>query len=134
MTLIAHDHAVADHVAANDNRMAHEKLDVYQAAREFLAVAYRVARRLPRQKGQLGDQLTRAAEGVVLRIAEGAGCEWKSPDQKRYFRSARGSAMESAAVLDVCRLKGGFDGHDLEVGHALLVRIVKMLSRMAQPL
>lgn len=79
MTLIPlSDHVVREHT--NDDRMAHERLDVYQVGREFLQVAYRVGRRLPRQKGQLGDQLTRAAEGIVLRIAEGAGCEWKSLD------------------------------------------------------
>jgi hypothetical protein len=45
--------------------LAHEKLDAYQLALEFLEVAQKLIRRLPRTKGQLGDQLARAGEGKV---------------------------------------------------------------------
>jgi four helix bundle protein len=93
------DHDVTAHQP--NTVLAHEKLDAYQLGLEFLTVAEVLVRRLPRVKGQLGDQLARASEGVVLRIAEGAGAEWRSAEQKRYFRSARGSALECAAVLDV---------------------------------
>lgn len=42
---------------------------------------------------------------VVLNIAEGAG-KTSKPDKRRYYLTARGSATESAALLDVCaRLK-----------------------------
>lgn len=120
----------------NDNDhglLAHERLDAYQVALSFLALTQRITQRLPRQKGQLGDQLTRAAEGVVLRIAEGAGAEWRSADQQRYFRSARGSAMECSAALDVCRIRRTADTADLVAGRALLIRLVQMLSRLARP-
>jgi four helix bundle protein len=113
-------------------QLAHEKLDAYRTALEFFAIAHKLAQRLPRQKGQLGDQLTRASEGIVLRIAEGAGAEWRSLDQKRYFRSARGSAMECAAVLDICRIKRIADMADLNSGRKLLVRLVQMLSALAR--
>ena len=81
-------------VVPNTDSFAHERLDAYRVAVEFLDIAEALSKRLPRTKGQLGDQLARASEGVVLRIAEGAGAEYRSADQKRYFRSARGSAME----------------------------------------
>lgn len=112
---------------------AFERLDAYRLAVEFLAVAEVLTRRLPRTKGQLGDQLARASEGIVLRIAEGAGAELKSADQKRYFRSARGSALECAAVLDICRVRRIGSVAQLEQGRALLVRIVQMLTRLSRP-
>lgn len=112
---------------------AFERLDAYRLAVEFLSVAGSLARRLPRTKGQLGDQLSRASEGVVLRIAEGVGAEFKSADQKRYFRSARGSALECAAVLDICRVRGVGSSAQLEQGRTLLVRIVQMLTKLSRP-
>ena len=52
---------------------AHERLDVYGLALDFLVVAHDVIERLPRGRGHLVDQLTRASTSIVLNIAEGAG-------------------------------------------------------------
>ena len=112
---------------------AFERLDAYRLAVEFLSVAELLTRRLPRTKGQLGDQLARASEGVVLRIAEGAGAEFKSADQKRYFRSARSSALECAAVLDICRVRHIGSETQLERGRGMLIRIVQMLTKLSRP-
>ncbi len=117
---------------SQNDLFAHERLDAYRVAVEFIEVADGLARRLPKTKGQLGDQLTRASEGIVLRIAEGAGAEYRSADQKRYFRSARGSAMECAAVLDICRTRQVGSAEQLAAGRALLIRLVQMLSRLAR--
>ena len=111
---------------------SHERLDAYRVAMEFLGVAHDISRQLPRTKGQLGDQLSRAGEGIVLRIAEGAGAEWRSAEQKRYFRSARGSAMECAAVLDICRTRAVGTQEQLETGRRQLLRLVRMLTRLAR--
>jgi four helix bundle protein len=120
------------HVVPNADSFAHERLDAYRVAVEFLDIAEVLTRRLPRTKGQLGDQLARASEGVVLRIAEGAGAEYRSADQKRYFRSARGSALECAAVLDICRIKTVGTPAQITRGRALLLRIVQMLTRLSR--
>ena len=83
----------------------HEKLDVYQLAIDFVARANSVVEGLPRGRGYLADQLQRAALSVVLNIAEGAG-KFSPKDKAAFYTRARGSATESAAVLDVCeRLK-----------------------------
>ncbi|MBX3209932.1 MAG: four helix bundle protein [Labilithrix sp.] len=37
----------------------------------------------------------------MLNLAEGAG-KLSKPDKRRYYVTARGSATESAALLDVC--------------------------------
>ena len=120
------------HVIPSTDSFAHERLDAYRVAVEFLGIAEVLSKRLPRTKGQLGDQLARASEGVVLRIAEGAGAEYRSADQKRYFRSARGSALECAAVLDICRIKNVGTPAQREGGRALLLRIVQMLTRLSR--
>jgi four helix bundle protein len=108
-----------------------ERLDAYRVAIAFAELSHPMAKRLPRTKGQLGDQLERATESIVLRIAEAAGCELKSADQKRHFRAARGSAMECAAILDVCRIRGIGTPAQLAEGRQLLLRLVQMLSRLA---
>ena len=108
-----------------------ERLDAYRVALAFAELAHPLSRRLPRTKGQLGDQLERAAESILLRIAEGAGCELRSADQRRHFRAARGSAMECAAVLDICRIRGVGAPEQLHKGRELLLRLVKMLSRLS---
>jgi len=111
---------------------AHERLDAYRVAMEFCTLAEQLCRRLPRTKGQLGDQLARASEGIVLRIAEGAGAAWKSAEQKRFFRSARASAMECAAVLDICRIRSIGTTEQVEDGRLLLLRLVQMLTKLSQ--
>ena len=80
----------------------HEKLTVYGVALDFVAQADAIAQQLPPGRGYLCDQLRRAATSIALNIAEGAG-EF-SPDEKtRFYRMARRSATECAAINDVCK-------------------------------
>ena len=79
----------------------HEGLDVYQLSLDFLVIANTVIEGFPRGRSHLADQFTRASLSIVLNIAEGAGKHSK-PDKRRYYLIARGSATESAALLDVC--------------------------------
>jgi four helix bundle protein len=115
----------------DNEQLAHEKLDAYRVAIEFLSLAHALSNRLPRTKGQLGDQLARASESIVLRIAEGAGCEWRSAEQKRHFRAARASVLECSAALDICRIRRVGSAEQLTGGRLLLVRLVQMLTRLA---
>ena len=80
----------------------HEKLDVYQIAVEWVALAQDVAEALPRGEGNLADQLQRAAASITLNIAEGAG-EFSAAEKARFYRIAKRSATECAAVLDVAK-------------------------------
>ena len=114
------------------DEFAFDRLDAYRVSVEFCVLADGLCRRLPRTKGQLGDQLSRASEGIVLRIAEGAGAAWRSAEQKRFFRSARASAMECAAVLDICRIRGVAQADQLGEGRQLLLRLVQMLTKLAK--
>ena len=84
------------------NEFEHERLDVYKAAIEFLVLADVIAATLPRGRGYLADQLRRGASSISFNIAEGAG-EFASDEKARFYRMARRSATESAAILDACR-------------------------------
>ena len=112
-------------------RFHHETLDVYQLAIEFVVAADSIAASLPRGRNYVADQLRRAATSIALNIAEGAG-EFSPREKGRFYRIARRSATECAAILDVCeRLEFGTARH-IEAGRDLLHRIVSMLTRLAQ--
>ena len=80
-------------------QLDHERLDVYELALEFLVLANGIIEGLPRGRSHLADQFTRASLSIVLNLAEGAGKHSKL-DKRRYYVTARGSATESAALLD----------------------------------
>jgi four helix bundle protein len=109
----------------------HERLDVYHLALDFLVFANGVIEGLPRGRGHLADQFTRASMSIVLNIAEGAG-KVSKPDKRRYYLTARGSATESAALLDVCSRLKVLDDAGHRSGKEMIVRMVSMLIRLAQ--
>ena len=100
-------------------------------ALNFLVFANDVTEKLPRGRSHLADQFTRASTSVVLNIAEGAGKVSKA-DKRRYYLTARGSATESAALLDVCLLLKLLDEAGHKAGKDMLFRVVAMLVKLAQ--
>ena len=111
----------------------HERLDVYAIALDFLVFANEVIERLPRGRGHLADQLTRASTSVVLNLAEGAG-KLSKADKRRYSLTARGSATESAALLDALMRVGLLDDSKRAEGKEMLLRVVSMLVKLARNL
>jgi len=107
----------------------HERLDVYQAAIEFVATAHALGQRFPPGYGDLADQLRRAAISIPLNVAEGAG-EFSAREKARFYRMGLRSATECAAILDVLRVMRIADESELGAGRELLLRIVSMLTRM----
>jgi four helix bundle protein len=108
----------------------HERLEVYQRALEFHALACTLV--TARGLRILRDQLERASLSVVLCIAEGAG-RTSHQDKRRFYEMARGSATESAAVLDVLQVRRLLDPHQHRRTRELTVRLVQMLSRLCGP-
>jgi four helix bundle protein len=109
----------------------HENLDAYQRSIDFLALALRVVARLPRGEREIRDQLKRAAISIPLNIAEGAG-KPGGADRARFHAIARGSAMECAALLDVCRVAALVGPDETNEWKTLLARIVAMLTKMCR--
>ena len=113
------------------NYFDHEKLDVYQAAIEFVVLVNTVVENLPRGRAYLADQLQRAGASVPLNIAEGAG-EYSGNEKIRFYRMAKRSATEGASIFDICRRLQIISESFYSKGRELLIRIVAMLTKMAK--
>ena len=122
----------SDEIADRPVMLSFQKLDVYQRSIEFLAFARRLLQRIPKGHSDLVDQLRRSAQSIPQNIAEGAGNTGRA-DKARYYAIARGSAMESAAHLDVMKIDELIDDEHYAVGVALLERVVAMLTKMIDP-
>ena len=109
--------------------LSFQRLEVYQRAIEFLALATQIVEELPRGHAERADQLIRAAESVVRNIAEGAG-RWSEADSAKHYKIARGEAMESAASLDVLKLRSLLSRARYDQGIRLLESVVAMLTKM----
>jgi len=113
------------------NYFDHEKLDVYQAAIELVVLIDDVVEHLPKGRAYLADQLQRAGTSVPLNIAEGSG-EYSSAEKSKFYRIAKRSATECAAIFDICRHLRLIEETRYVRSRELLMRIVAMLTKMAQ--
>ena len=111
--------------------LSHEKLDAYQVAIEFLTIAFALLEKLPRGHSALADQLRRASLSIPLNIAEAVG-KTSRADSARYFATARGSALECAAILDACAIMRLASDEQRIKGKQLLTRAVSMLSKLCR--
>jgi four helix bundle protein len=117
---IAHENAY-DHA-----RFDFEKLDCYQIALQFNALAGRL---VPRGHRELRDQLSRASLSISLNIAESAGRTSRA-DKAHFIAIARGSAMECAAIVDVLLTSGIVAIGLCREARVSLIRVVQMLTKL----
>ena len=103
----------------------HEKLIAYQRSIEFVAWASQLLEEWP-AKLAVCDQLDRASTSVPLNIAEG-NAKFTAPDRCRYWDTARGSALECAACLDVLVAKRKSNLDRTQEGKRLLSEAVSLL-------
>lgn len=87
------------------DRFDHEKLDVYQVAVDWVSLAQD--------------------------IAEGAG-EFSGAEKARFYRIAKRSATECAAVLDVATRRSAIAHEHYAQGRSQLLRIVGMLVKLVR--
>lgn len=104
----------------------HEKLRAYQEAKRFASWIEPVIEKLP-AKLSAQDQLDRASTSIALNIAEGNG-KRSHPDRCRYLDIARGSALESAACLDVLAARGKLSGEETAAGKTILLAVVSLIA------
>jgi four helix bundle protein len=106
-----------------------QRLDVYRVAARFALLSSQIAHALPRGEAHLRDQLLRASSSIAFNIAEGAG-ETAPRDKARFYRIARRSATESAAILDLAAGLGVAEPAAVSEVKELVVRVVMMLTKL----
>ena len=116
-------------VAGDAGVHAFQRFDVYRVALEFHGL---VPSLVPRRGfASLRDQIDRASASILLNIAEGSG-RFSRSDKAQFYLIARGSAMESAAVLDILLSRDVITAGVYHHGHGLLIRVTQMLTRLVQ--
>ena len=112
----------------------HEKLDCYRLAIEFIAsVGVLLDERARVAKPSALKHLDEASTSIALNIADGNG-KRSVMDRARFLDIARGSALESAACLDVLVARKHLTPFDLQPGKERLLRIVSMLTKLIERL
>jgi four helix bundle protein len=111
----------------------HERLEVYQVAREFNREVRSIVAEVPRGHADSKDNLKRAAKSITRNIAEGAG-RWNVPDKVYFYHIARASATESAATLDELVDWALLPEERIRKAKSILGRVVAMLTAMIRSL
>ena len=104
----------------------HEKLRAYQEALRFASWVEPIIEKLP-AKLSARDQLDRASTSIALNIAEGNG-KRSHPDRCHFLDIARGSALESAACLDVLVARQKLQAADILEGKTILLSVVSLVA------
>src|SRR5262249_61071991 len=105
--------------------LPHHRLHVFGIAREML-VAVRDA---GIRDAKLRDEALRAAKGMCLNIAEGAGRVTR-PDKARAFTIARGECVECVAAIEIAAVLGDVKTADVEQVARLANSVIAMLTRL----
>lgn len=103
----------------------HQKLNAYQVSLTFNEWVGQLLASIE-AKAAAKDHLDRAATSIPLNIAEGNG-KFSARDRARFFDIARGSAVESAASLDVLVSRKLTTQAQVAPAKEQLVQIVNML-------
>jgi len=109
--------------------IAYEKLEVYQISLDCVELCVAIVQTLPMGYSELSTQLRRAIFSVSLNIAEGAGKSGYC-DKKRFYEIAKGSAMESAAVVDILYRLKFIENEEYTKIKTLLHRAISMLTKL----
>jgi four helix bundle protein len=110
----------------------HEKLTVYKRALEFATWSQELIESVTK-KTSIRDHLERAGDSIALNIAEGNG-KFSRKDGARFFQIAHGSALGSAACLDLLVARRCCAADAIKKSNAILEEIVKMLFKMLDQL
>lgn len=108
--------------------MKHENTRIYRRSLELVTVAKKVLDELPPGYGFLADQLRRAASSVALNFSEGYS-KGTLREQRRFFRIARASAYEVAAIFDVAQRFGVISDKLHQDGKDICDHLAAMLTR-----
>ena len=89
-----------------------EQLEVWNRALDYADQIHEVAEQLPkRERYNLADQMTRAANSIALNIAEGS-TGLSDTEQDRFLRIAIRSLLETVASLHLVKRRDYLDDPD----------------------
>ena len=108
-------------------QFSHRRLDVYHVAVQFVTFVDRIPPRWFAGRADRRVQLARAADSIVLNIAEGAS---QAPSKAKFnhYRIALASAGECDAILQLLAARRC----PVSAGHKLLARVGAMLWNMRE--
>jgi four helix bundle protein len=109
----------------------HEKLEVYQLARELNREICRLTKIASSGPYDHINQVVRAGGSIPRNLAEGGG-EWSAKEKAKFYRYAKRSAAECAASLDVLVDYEMLRESDIKQAKELLRRIIPMLVKLIQ--
>jgi four helix bundle protein len=114
---------------AGVERFDFEGLDVFRLALDVAAGADEIASAVKRDRPWAADQLGRSSLSVVANTAEGNG-EYSPGDKARFYRYARRSLAESAAIIILlARLRVISPDQEYRMRQTML-ELTKVLTRM----
>jgi four helix bundle protein len=102
--------------------------DAYDRSLELITLLAAPVAALQRRDRDLANQLRRAANSILLNVAEGRQRGGK--DQRYHFRVAAGSADETRACLHAAAAWGHLDAASTAAPLATLDRVAAMLYRL----
>ena len=114
-----------------EHTFGYQKLQVFQVAKEALALSIQHRACWMGLPGRLGPQLESAMLSIVNNIVEGAGRVGPA-DQRHHYQIARGSANEAAGCLEIAALYDAVPTRVLDDLVGLLARVVQMLTVMSR--
>src|SRR2546430_9048010 len=107
-----------------------KKFEVYEVSVQMIRELGRVVEQIARRDDSLAKQTRRAAQSVVLCIAEGN--KRVGRDRTHLFRIAAGSAAETRAALEIARAWRYASDATIEPVLATLDRVIVMLFRLCR--
>jgi len=108
----------------------HERVGAYHHSLELLDVADEILE-AAKMKAHLRSQLDRAATSIVLNIAEGAG-EFSPREKQRFYRMARRSTNECAALFDILKRRQAVSADLLAAAYERTRVVISSLVRLIQ--
>jgi four helix bundle protein len=111
----------------------HEKLEVYQVAIQFVAWSEILLEDCRGKAASAKKHLDEASSSIPKNISEGNG-KWSKKERKKFFETARASALECASCLDILVAKRRISADRIIEGKEKLRSIVNLLTRMIKNL
>ena len=109
----------------NNDQLAFQRLDVYQAAKELARMVHQGRIR----DAELRDQATRASKSTFLGLCEGLPSE--APGiRRRHFDIANNSLHEVVGAVDLAEAIGALDTDVATAILSLAVRVKRMLRAL----